>query len=106
MSADRLGLKGLKDEPLLQAIGRLPETGPILVTNDDDMPGEHESLLDKLSLTVATVDGRRKAGWPPEEWKKETIHRWAHIVQRQEPATCRRYSPSGHDLWRRRLRGR
>jgi hypothetical protein len=104
MSTDRLGLKKLKDEPLLQALARLPETAPILVTTDDAMPGEHEKLLDKLGLTVATIDGRRKPGWPPEEWKRETIHRWAHVIQVQEPGTCRRYSPAGHDLWRERRR--
>ena len=104
MSTDRLGIKGLKDEPLLQAIARLKERDPVLVTNDDDMPGEHEALLDKLGLTVATIDGRRKPGWPPEEWKKETVHRWVHVIQAQAPGTCRRYFVTGHDLWRRRLR--
>jgi hypothetical protein len=104
MSADRLGLRGLNDELLLQAIARLDEDDPILVTNDDDMPGEHGRLLDKLGLTVATIDGRRKPGWPPEEWKKETVHRWAHPIQVQPPGTCRRYSVAAHDLWRRRRR--
>lgn len=104
MSAERLGLKGLKDEPLLLAVSKLPEVDPVLVTGDDAMPAEHGKLLGKLGLTVATVDGRRKPGWPPEEWKKETVHRWAHIIQLQEPGICRRYSVAGHDPWRERRR--
>ena len=104
MSADRLGLKGLKDEPLLRAIAMLPEDDPVLITNDDDMPGEHEKLIEKLGLTVATIDGRRKPGWPPEEWKKEAIHRWVHVIQSQQSGTCRRYSVTGHDTWRKRRR--
>jgi hypothetical protein len=98
-SAALLGLTGLKDEPLLQAVARLVEPDPVLVTNDDDMPGEHERLIARLGLTIATVDGRRKPGWPAETWKKETIHRWAHVVQNQHAGTQRRYSPSRHATW-------
>ena len=73
MSNERLGLAGLKDEPLLRAIAALSEVDPVLVTNDDGMPGEHEGLIAKLGLTIATVDGRRKPGWAAEEWKKEIV---------------------------------
>lgn len=103
-SAAFLGLTGLKDEPLLQAVARLEEPDPVLVTNDDDMPGEHERLIAKLGLTIATVDGRRKPDWPTEAWKKETVHRWAHVMQGQQAGTQRRYSPSVHTTWTARRR--
>jgi hypothetical protein len=103
-SAAFLGLTGLKDEALLQAIARLEDPDPVLVTNDDDMPGEHGKLIAKLGLTIATIDGRRKPGWPPEAWKKETLHRWAHVMQAQQSGTQRRYSPSGHATWTPRRR--
>ncbi len=99
-----LGFTGLKDEPLLQAVARLKEPNPVLVTNDDDMPGEHEPLIGKLGLTIATVDGRRKPGWPAEPWKRETIHRWAHVMQEQQAGTQRRYSPGAHTTWTARRR--
>jgi hypothetical protein len=103
-SAAFLGVTGLKDEPLLQAIARSEYSDPVLVTADDDMPLEHGKLITKLGLTIATIDGRRKPGWPPEAWKKETVHRWAHVMQEQQSGTCRRYSPSGHATWTERRR--
>lgn len=102
MSNERLGLARFKDEPLLRAIATLPETEPVLVTNDDGMPGEHAGLITKLGLTIATVDGKRKAGWGREEWKKEIVHRWAHVMHAQAPGTQRRYGLSKHAPWTRR----
>jgi predicted nuclease of predicted toxin-antitoxin system len=102
-SADWLGLVGLKDEPLLRALAALPEAADlILVTGDDDMPGEHGSLVKALRITVATIDGRRAVEWPREEWKKEIVHRWAHAMQLQRPATSERYSLTRHGRWTRR----
>jgi hypothetical protein len=103
-SASFLGLTGLKDEPLLSAIAGLAEDNPVLITGDDDMPGEHGKLVAKLRLTIATIDGRRKPGWPAEPWKKETVHRWAHVMQSQASGTQRRYSVSGHVPWTSRRR--
>lgn len=103
MSAERLGLAGFSDEPLLRALAALPE-GPalVLVTGDDAMPGEHGGLIARLGITVATVDGRRGAGWGREEWKKEIVHRWAHVMQQQADTTARRYGLMRHSLWRSR----
>lgn len=103
-SAVFLGITGLKDEPLLQSIASSHDPDPVLVTTDDDMPLEHGKLIAKLGLTIATIDGRRKPGWPSEVWKKETVHRWAHAMQEQQSGTCRRYSPSGHATWTERRR--
>jgi hypothetical protein len=105
-SADWLGLIGLKDEPLLRTLAALPDAADlILVTGDDDLPGEHSPLVSALGITVATIDGRRAAEWPREEWKKEIVHRWAHAMQLQRPATSERYSLLRHGAWTRR-RGR
>jgi hypothetical protein len=98
-SASLLGLTGLKDEDLLRAIGRLDESDPVLITGDDKMPSEHGKVIAKLGLTIATIDGRRKPNWPAEAWKKETVHRWAHVMQAQPAGTLRRYSVSGHVPW-------
>jgi hypothetical protein len=100
-STDWLGLVGFKDEPLLRALAQLPENDAlILVTGDDAMPGEHSGLLAALGLTVATVDGRRLPDWGPEEWKKEIVHRWAHVMNEQQAGTMRRYGLMRHGPWR------
>jgi hypothetical protein len=100
LSADWLGLSGLKDEPLLQALANLQEARDlVLVTADDAMPAEHAGLIQSLSITIATIDGQRPAEWPREEWKKEIVHRWAHAMQLQERATARRYSALRHGHW-------
>jgi hypothetical protein len=96
---------GMKHEPLLRALAKLPEVEPVLVTGDDDMPGEHQGLVAQLEVTIATVDGRLGPGWGRQEWKKEIVHRWAHSMQLQTPGTIRRYSVAKHHAWRRR-RGR
>lgn len=106
MSLDRLGLAGTKDEPLLRAIAELDEADPILLTGDDDMPQEHGALIRALGLTIATVDGQVGAGWGREEWKKETVHRWAHVINAQDPRRIERYSPHHHAEWRPRIRRR
>jgi hypothetical protein len=104
-SADWLGMCGMKDEVLLRALAKLPEVEPVLVTGDDDMPGEHRDIVAQLKVTIATVDGRPGPGWGREEWKKEIVHRWAHSMQLQTAGTIRRYSVAQHHPWRRR-RGR
>jgi hypothetical protein len=105
-STEWLGLLELKDEPLLRAISGLDDPDPVLVTGDDGMPGEHGGLIASLGLTIATIDGQRAEGWGREEWKKEIVHRWAHSMNIQQRGTCRRYSLTRHDVWRRRRRAR
>jgi hypothetical protein len=86
-SAEWLGLTHAKDPPLLRALrDQHPEC--VLVTGDDDMPGEHGELIERLGLTIATIDGYVATGWGPAEWKREIVHRWAHVMETQ-PAHAR-----------------
>jgi hypothetical protein len=103
-SAERLELLGLLDPEVLRTLSKRDDDW-MLVTGDDDMPGEHGPLIAGLGVTIATVDGRRLHDWGREEWKKEIVHRWAHSMQAQPPGTVRRYGLVRHGVWRRR-RGR
>ncbi len=104
-SAEWLGLADELDQPLLRALASKPED-LVLVTGDDDMPGEHGDLIAKLGITIATVDGRVDRSWGRAEWKRETIHRWAHVIHLQQEGTLERYSPSAHRPWTSRRRPR
>jgi hypothetical protein len=104
MSAERLGLLRMLDPEVLRALRALDDTW-VLVTADDDMPGEHGPLIASLGSTIATVDGRRYAGWGREQWKKEIVHRWAHTIQEQGDGTIVRYGLTRPRPWTRR-RGR
>lgn len=101
ISVDWLGLVETTDPPLLRKLQEV-HPGCVLVTGDDDLPGEHSELLQRLGLTVATVDGQRDEGWRQADWKRETVHRWVHVMENQKDATSRRYNPHQHRLWTRR----
>lgn len=104
MSAERLGLLNMLDPAVLRALDGLNDTW-VLVTGDDDMPGEHAGLIASLGCTIATIDGRRLAEWGREQWKKEIVHRWAHVIQAQDDGTIVRYGLARPRPWTRR-RGR
>ena len=81
-------LRELRDPPstdaaVLRALG----ADRILVTTDEDMPREHRGLLRELRATVAIVHAESEAA------KRETVHRWAHLMAAQPAGTVRRYSP-------------
>lgn len=97
-SVEWLGLLANLDAALLRALHER-EDDWMLVTGDDDMPREHGPLITSLGTTVATVDGRRSLEWGREEWKKEIVHRWAHVMQKQQPGTIRRYGINRHAVW-------
>ena len=81
-------LRELADAPTTDA-EVLCALGPdrILVTTDEGMPREHRSLLRELHATVAIVHADGEAA------KRETVHRWAHVMAAQPTGTVRRYSP-------------
>lgn len=77
----------------------------ILVTGDDVMPAEHREQIGDLGMTVATIGGRIPDDPSKiEAWKRDSVHRWAHVMANQEAATIRRYNPKGHRLWTQRRR--
>jgi hypothetical protein len=103
VSVSHLQLGGYKDPELLPAlVDRMQAVPFVLVTGDDAMPEAHADVIEELSLSVATVDPRWEAhGWEVQEaWKRETVHRWAHRMAEHSLAELRRYSPTGHRLWR------
>jgi hypothetical protein len=103
-SVSSLKLRHLVDPELLAVLAeRYRDQRWVLVTGDDLMPGEHHQHIEAWSITVATVDGRwRGQGLSQEEWKREVVHRWAHVMAAQRPGTVQRYSLRSHRAWRRR----
>lgn len=108
IAVSELELHRQLDEPLLESLVReLGEpTDWILVTGDDAMPDEHADALERLQVTVGTVDPRQPSAMTQDAWRRDIIHRWAHAIQRQTPGTVRRYASSRHASWKPRRRGR
>jgi hypothetical protein len=104
-SVYRLNLTGYKDVPLLRELHRrLAGTDWMLITGDDAMPGEHAVVIAELKITIATIDGRPQsyAGYPTQDcWKRDVIHRWAHVMEVQPAGSVRRYGRS-HQVWKQR----
>jgi predicted nuclease of predicted toxin-antitoxin system len=59
----------------------------VLVTADEGMPREHRALLRERRVPVAIVHADNETA------KRETVHRWAHVMATQPPGSIRRYSP-------------
>lgn len=108
IAVSELELHRQLDEPLLESLVReLGEpTDWILVTGDDAMPDEHADALERLQVTVGTIDPRQPSAMTQDAWRRDIIHRWAHAIQRQTPGTVRRYAGSRHASWKPRRRGR
>jgi hypothetical protein len=98
----------MKDEPLLRSLAERfgQSSGWVLVTGDDAMPDDHGDVLASLRVTLATVDPRRPDDTREDDWGRDVIHRWAHSMSAQDPASIRRYSLHRHSLWRARRTGR
>jgi hypothetical protein len=63
------------------------------------------SVLAARAITVATIDGDRPRGDAEERFLWETVHRWVHcMIEKQQLATSRRYSPDRRSEWRPRRR--
>jgi hypothetical protein len=71
------------DTGLIRALGG----DVVLVTADEGMPREHRALLREHRVPVAVVHADGEAA------KRETVHRWAHVMGTQPPGSVRRYSP-------------
>jgi predicted nuclease of predicted toxin-antitoxin system len=99
-SASQLGLLSVKDPKLLPRLVQMfKDEDWVLVTGDDNMPLEHAAAIQEGKITVATLDGRIPAGFRAEDWKREIVHRWAHVMCEQADTTVRRYSVSWHRRW-------
>ncbi|MDQ3756673.1 MAG: hypothetical protein M3394_02340 [Actinomycetota bacterium] len=90
------------DPELLQALVERIDVPWVLVTADDQMPGEHAGLITTHGLTMATVDGRRPPDQDEAQWQRDTVHRWAHAMQEQAEGALRRYSPRSNRRWTQR----
>lgn len=102
-SVASLGYRGLKDPELIYAlVADYPEA--ILVTADDQMPAVHADVLRATKVTIATVSPERAAGYSPEQWEREIVHRWAHKMEVQARGSIRRYTLVGGRVWRVRKR--
>ena len=107
-----LDIKGQIDEVVLKRLAKLPYPW-VLVTWDDEMPQEHETLIRQIQATIATIDGQwerickeKGLARTQEEFKRDTVHRWAHAMADQEPGSIRRYSPLSHREWLPRTRSK
>ncbi|MDP9404380.1 MAG: hypothetical protein M3P85_13880 [Actinomycetota bacterium] len=91
----------MKDPQLLNELADHYADRPwVMVTADDAMPAAHAGTIATLAVTIATVAPAPMSGPAEEEWKRETVHRWAHKMQIQQPASIRRYSPTASRVWR------
>jgi hypothetical protein len=97
-----------EDEPMLRSlVSRFGDSVTwVLVTGDDAMPDDHDSVLQELGVTLATVDPRRPQGIDEDAWRRDVVHRWAHAMGNQAAGSIRRYSVARHGLWRPRRVGR
>lgn len=107
-----LNVKGQIDQVVLGRLAKLSYPW-VLVTWDDAMPEEHESLVRQIQATIATIDGQwervcHEKGLQrrQEQYKKDTVHRWAHVMVEQPAGSVRRYSPVSHREWLPRTRSR
>lgn len=95
----RAALAGVRDPDRVTADRELIETlagrygaGVVLVTGDGRLPREHADGLAASGLTVAVIAAGR-SGAAAEARKRETVHRWAHVIAAQPVGTIRRYPP-------------
>jgi hypothetical protein len=107
VSVHPLGFGHLKDPELLQRLAELyrPEAW-VLVTGDDRMPADHGELIERLGVTIATIDPVNDAEHQIDEWRRDVVHRWAHVMQEQAQGSVRRYSLRQHRAWAPRRRPR
>jgi len=94
-------LMGTLDPDLIRMLSKRFGAGVVLITANESMPIEHEDVLRGSGLTLAVIDGAH-ADVHQDEWKREIVHRWVHLMEDQEAGRWRRYSPKRHGPWRRR----
>jgi hypothetical protein len=102
-----LSLRGSLDPALLKELDIRSELGDwVLVTGNDGMPAEHREAFERYRPTVATIDPNRPEGVKELHWRVDVVLRWTHAMQKQEPATVRRYSLGRSSPWTPRRRHR
>ena len=91
-SNKELDLLGKKDGALIKALAAQHEPC-VLVAWDSKMAVAHAAELRHFSLTVAVVDKKAKrADLTEEEYYREVIHRWAHLMKQQRGGTVVKYN--------------
>lgn len=104
-STAELGLSEFNDPQLLQELALRFESQPwILITGDDAMPAEHGETIVKARATVATIHPEQPPGITQDAWRRDIVHRWAHVFQTQADGEVRRYHGSGSRRWTARRR--
>ena len=107
VGVSELRLRHARDPDLLRSLAENFEREHwVLVTGDDNMPAVHADVIAELNATVATIEPRRPTEYIDNEdgWGREIVHRWAHLMERQDPGSIRRYSAGGGRNWVRRRR--
>lgn len=102
----RTDLQGSTDEALLTALNATYGVDVVLVTGNDGMPIENGDGFEVGLVAVATVDTEHPDGYHLNEWRREVIHRWAHVIQEQDAGTIRRYGAASHRPWTLRVQKR
>jgi predicted nuclease of predicted toxin-antitoxin system len=80
----------LRDDPARAVLDAevLEATGDrVLVTAQEDLPREQAATVARTRAAIAIVHADGEAA------KRETVHRWAHVMAAQPPGSVRRYAP-------------
>lgn len=104
-SVKELGLTSSLDEELLRELASQSYEW-VLVTADDRMPFEHDTAIARFESTIATIDGewdkcckKNDLQLNQQQFQRETIQRWAHLLSNQSNGSIRRYSPVRNSEW-------
>ncbi len=97
--ASALGLTGCSDLDLVRALDARFGSW-VLVTADDQLPGNQAGALRGRSGAVATINPDADPAWPLGAYRGEVVHRWAHAMHAQEAGTMRRYGLRNQSAWR------
>ena len=100
-----LGLRGLEDPQVFEALAGLDEPY-VVVTADDAMPLDWMATIEAAGVTVAVVDSRHTADYSIAQWYWDVVHRWAHVMSDQPVGSVHRYAARGHREWRPRRTSR
>lgn len=91
-SNKELELLGKKDGALIKALSQSHEPC-VLVAWDNRMMKAHAAELQHFGLTVAVVDKKAdRGGLTDEQYYREVIHRWAHLMKRQAEGSVVKYN--------------
>jgi hypothetical protein len=96
-----LGIHRMEDPDLLTELCvQLPDMRWVLVTADDSLPDDWADVIAMLLPTIATIRPRGRDDYDDDQWARDVVHRWAHVMQTQEPQSIRRYWLGSHGVWR------